>query len=237
VGCAIAGADLSLIVPLNSMKGLVIFCHGSGSSRHSSRNKYVAELLNREGMGTLLLDLLTSDEEFIDNQTAELRFNIPFLAARVTEATQQLFKLKPQLQGQSFAFFGASTGSAAAITAASMLDKQLNLTASAIVSRGGRPDMVKKDILNNLKIPTQLIIGSRDTQVIDMNRAAYNEMKQLLPKEGKEMVIIPGATHLFPEPGTLDQAANAATAYFSKHLQGPAESAHAHTSKRTPSQA
>ena len=188
--------------------GLVLFAHGSGSSRHSPRNRYVAQVLQAGGIGTLLFDLLTNEEEAVDQYSAELRFDIGLLAERLVGATQWV-RNQAELRGLKLGYFGASTGAAAALVAAAQLPKEI----SAVVSRGGRPDLAE-DALDAVRAPTLLIVGGDDEPVIGMNRQA---MARLLHAE-KEIVIIPGATHLFEEPGTLEKVAHLAAEWFSKHF-------------------
>ncbi|HEX7474458.1 MAG TPA: dienelactone hydrolase family protein [Dehalococcoidales bacterium] len=196
----------SLCVPPGA-KGIVIFAHGSGSSRLSPRNRYVAGVLQKKGIGTLLFDLLTAQEEAIDDRTAELRFNIDFLAKRLTAATQWLAK-NQQAEGLKLGYFGASTGAAAALVSAAALPKLVQ----AVVSRGGRPDLAE-EALPEVKAPTLLIVGGEDFQVIEMNRTALGRLKS-----EKTMLIVPGATHLFEEPGALEEVARLAADWFSRYL-------------------
>jgi dienelactone hydrolase len=197
------GATLS--VPA-SPHGIVIFAHGSGSSRHSPRNAFVAQILNRRGLATLLLDLLTQDEDEIDRRTAALRFDIALLARRVDQATEWC-KENAQLQTLRIGYFGASTGAGAALLAASTRDD-----IDAIVSRGGRPDLAG-DALRDVEAPTLLIIGERDPKVIEMNRSAAAQLRTHY-----EIAIVPGATHLFEEPGTLERVAEFAVNWFVRYL-------------------
>jgi putative phosphoribosyl transferase len=190
-----------------NVKGLVIFAHGSGSSRHSPRNQYVARVLQSEGMGTLLFDLLTTDEEVIDETTGRLRFDIQFLANRLIEVTDWL----PGYLGAEnlkLGYFGASTGAAAALVAAAERPKLIQV----VVSRGGRPDMAEK-ALPWVKAPTLLIVGGEDFTVIEMNREALNRLRS-----EKTLVIVPGATHLFEEPGALEEVARLAASWFLRHF-------------------
>jgi len=195
-----------LTIPKNA-KGIVLFAHGSGSSRHSPRNKYVAEVLQKAGLATLLIDLLTEDEEKIDDFTAQLRFDIEFLAKRLSGATNWIIK-NPETKNLSKGYFGASTGAAAALVASVSQSNAI----SAIVSRGGRPDLAGAT-LQKVKAPTLLIVGGNDSPVIKMNQDALN-----LLKVEKKLVIVPGATHLFEEPGTLEQVAKLAADWFVAHL-------------------
>jgi pimeloyl-ACP methyl ester carboxylesterase len=188
-------------------KGVVLFAHGSGSSRHSSRNRYVARLMNESGLATLLIDLLTVEEEQVDLRTARLRFNIGLLAERLAGATDWL------TQGEStrhlpIGYFGASTGAAAALVAAAERPDQVR----AIVSRGGRPDLAGPS-LQRVRAPTLLIVGGNDLPVIELNERAYAQLTA-----EKRLVIIPGATHLFEEPGALDEVARLASQWFLRHL-------------------
>ena len=201
---ALAG---SLYVPAGA-QGLVIFAHGSGSSRLSPRNIFVARQLQKANIGTLLFDLLTPAEEAVDDRTGELRFNISFLAGRLMEATDWL-KGKPEARGLKLGYFGASTGAGAALVAAAEKGKQI----SAVVSRGGRPDMAES-FLAKVRAPTLLIVGGDDFQVIDLNRRALARLHS-----EKKLVIIPGATHLFEEPGALEQVAQLASAWFGDHFK------------------
>jgi putative phosphoribosyl transferase len=187
--------------------GLVVFAHGSGSSRHSPRNRHVADVLHRSGMGTLLMDLLTIDEEAVDQYTRHLRFDIGLLSQRLVAATDWL-KDDPELTALSLGYFGASTGAAAAIIAAAHRPEHIQ----AVVSRGGRPDLAGAS-LALIKAPTLLIVGGDDYAVIDLNRQAYARMTC-----EKRLEIVPGATHLFEEPGTLDKAADLAADWFGQYL-------------------
>ena len=188
-------------------KGTVIFAHGSGSSRHSPRNQYVAQVLNNAGIATLLIDLLTKEEEKIDDITREHRFNIRLLARRLLISTDWLSQY-PKLQNLSIGYFGASTGAAAALVAASERTNAI----SAIVSRGGRPDLAGQEVLNHIQSPTLLIVGENDKQVIQLNKQAFVQLSKLEKK--KKLVIVPGATHLFEEAGTLEEVARLASGWF-----------------------
>jgi putative phosphoribosyl transferase len=188
-------------------KGTVIFAHGSGSSRHSPRNQYVAQVLNNAGIATLLIDLLTKEEEKIDDITREHRFNIRLLARRLLISTDWLSQY-PKLQNLSIGYFGASTGAAAALVAASERTNAI----SAIVSRGGRPDLAGQEVLNHIQSPTLLIVGENDKQVIQLNKQAFVQLSRLEKK--KKIVIVQGATHLFEEAGTLEEVARLATGWF-----------------------
>jgi putative phosphoribosyl transferase len=187
--------------------GIVLFAHGSGSSRHSPRNQFVANMLNEAGLATLLFDLLTADEERKDRYTAQLRFDIRLLSQRVIEATEWLSH-QEMTRTLPVGYFGASTGAAAALVAAAALPA----TVRAIVSRGGRPDLAGQ-VLTRVQAPTLLIVGGEDTQVIELNRLAL----ALLPGD-KRLEIVPGATHLFEEPGALEQVARLACDWFTRYL-------------------
>jgi putative phosphoribosyl transferase len=187
--------------------GVVVFAHGSGSSRHSSRNRFVAEVLRHGALGTLLLDLLTSREEQIDVHTRHLRFDIGLLADRLIGAMDWL-GTQDDTRGLPIGLFGASTGGGAALVAAARRPDRVR----AVVSRGGRPDLAGEE-LGSVRAPTLLIVGGLDTVVIEMNKRA---MKQLAAPV--ELAIVPGATHLFEEPGTLEQVAQLARGWFIRHL-------------------
>ncbi|HEX3280104.1 MAG TPA: dienelactone hydrolase family protein [Pyrinomonadaceae bacterium] len=188
--------------------GVVLFAHGSGSSRHSPRNQYVAKVIREAGVGTLLFDLLTRDEERIDNYTREYRFDIPLLAERLVAATKWL-AAKPETSKLRPGYFGASTGGGAALIAAATIGQQIG----AVVSRGGRPDLAG-EALRQVEAPTLLIVGGLDGPVIAMNEDAFTQLRCV-----KELKIIAGATHLFEEPGKLETAASFAAAWFRKYLQ------------------
>lgn len=187
--------------------GLVIFAHGSGSSRHSPRNQYVARTLGEGRLGTLLFDLLTAEEEQAEAYTRHLRFNIPFLAERLTGATQWALDCATT-RDLSVGYFGSSTGAAAAIVAAAKLRE----TIGAVVSRGGRPDLAGDD-LDRVTAPTLLIVGGNDTVVRRLNEEALERLRG-----EKALRLIPGATHLFEEPGALELAAGMAAEWFANHL-------------------
>jgi putative phosphoribosyl transferase len=195
----------NLIVP-KAAEGIVVFAHGSGSSRHSPRNQYVAQVLNNAGLATLLTDLLTREEEEVDIKTRQHRFNIDLLSKRLVAVTDWITQ-NPDTQKLFVGYFGASTGAAAALVAAA---ERGNII-SAIVSRGGRPDLAGSQALKNVQAPTLFIVGEKDIQVIDMNESA---MKQLDKVERKKLKIVPGATHLFEEPGTLEEVARLARGWF-----------------------
>lgn len=192
-----------LELPVNA-RGIVLFAHGSGSSRHSPRNNFVARVFHEKGMGTLLLDLLTLAEN-LDYQT---RFDIPLLTHRLLVATRWIKQHTPT-QSMSIGYFGASTGAAAALQAAAALREDI----MAVVCRGGRPDLAGQHDLTKVTAPTLLLVGGRDEEVIDLNQRAYT----LLPCT-KEMMIVPGATHLFEEPGALQEVARQAANWFSQYL-------------------
>ncbi|MDP2730962.1 MAG: dienelactone hydrolase family protein [Dehalococcoidales bacterium] len=196
----------NLLIP-EQASGLIAFAHGSGSSRHSPRNQYVAKALRDAGLATLLFDLLTLDEEAEDLISGKQRFDIDLLARRLVGATDWL-QSKEQTRGLRLGYFGASTGAAAALVAAV---ERADLV-GAVVSRGGRPDLAAP-VLDRVKAPTLLIVGGNDFPVIDMNRQALAKLRA-----EKELVIVPGATHLFEEPGTLEQVARLASDWFVKHL-------------------
>jgi putative phosphoribosyl transferase len=196
----------NLVIPYKA-KGIVAFAHGSGSSRHSPRNKYVAEVLQNAGLATLLFDLLTLDEEYMDTSTGELRFDINLLAQRLIETTDWLRGNDPTCK-LKVGYFGASTGAAAALVAAA---ERCDIV-SAVVSRGGRADLAEK-YLKKVKAPTLLIVGSLDYIVMDLNQLA---LKQLTSE--KQMTLIQGATHLFEESGALEKVAKISTEWFLKYI-------------------
>jgi putative phosphoribosyl transferase len=205
--------DLS--IPDNA-HGIILFAHGSGSGRYSPRNKYVAKVLQEADLGTLLFDLLTEDEEIIDEQTRHLRFDIGLLADRLVGATDWLLQSFDVCDGDdipSLGYFGASTGAAAALVAAA---KRADIV-KAVVSRGGRPDLAE-EYLGRVRAPTLLIVGGNDEPVIGLNQEAYGKLK-LPNKDEKRLTIVPGATHLFEEPGKLEQVAQLASGWFSCFLK------------------
>ena len=197
----------SLCVP-DGATSIVLFVHGSGSSRHSSRNRFVVETLRSAGMGTLLFDLLTHQEEIFDQRTATLRFDTDLLAKRLIAATAWT-KRNAGTSALRIGYFGASTGAAAALVAAATLRNSIG----AIVSRGGRPDLTGK-ALNQVHTPTLLIVGGHDHPVLELNRKAQAKMHHAKT----ELVIIPHATHLFQEPGALEEVARIAASWFRRYL-------------------
>ena len=196
----------NLTIPENAA-ALLLFAHGSGSSRHSPRNQFVARTLNRSGLGTLLFDLLTPEEEALDLYTREHRFNIGLLAERLVQATNWATQ-QEQTRDLRIGYFGSSTGGAAALVAAAQLSQGIG----AVVSRGGRPDLAG-DALPKVHAPTLLIVGGNDDIVIELNEMARDQMRC----EAK-LVIVPGATHLFEEQGALEQVAKFASDWFVRHL-------------------
>ncbi len=198
-----ARLDGTLILPSNPA-GVVLFAHGSGSSRHSPRNTHVARVLNGAGVGTLLFDLLTPEED----RTYETRFDIALLTSRLLAATDALSG-HPEAVRLPLGYFGASTGAAAALRAAATMGARI----AAVVSRGGRPDLAGPDSLARVRAPTLLIVGGRDDVVLELNREAHSQLSC-----EKALLVVPGATHLFEEPGTLDQVAQAAAGWFSRWL-------------------
>ncbi len=201
-----AQLDGDLAIP-SGARGVVIFAHGSGSSRKSPRNRFVAYHLQAQGLATLLMDLLTPDEERVDDVTAELRFNIALLARRLTLAAEWAGQ-QAGLRGLPLGYFGASTGAAAALVAAAEDPHGV----SAVVSRGGRPDLAG-NLLPEVKAPTLLIVGGDDELVIELNRTATAQMTCHTSLE-----IIPGATHLFEEPGKLEEVARLAGEWFGRYM-------------------
>jgi len=184
--------------------GLVLFAHGSGSSRHSPRNNYVAGVLRQAGVATLLMDLLTPEE---DRDVAR-RFDIGLLTQRLLDAARWV-KLQADTRELPLGFFGASTGAAAALEAAAALGTDTG----AVVSRGGRPDLASRQALASVTAPTLLLVGGFDDGVIELNQQAYDQLRC-----EKKLAIVPGATHLFEEPGTLEDVARQAAAWFTRHL-------------------
>ncbi len=188
--------------------GVVLFAHGSGSSRLSPRNNYVASVLRAAGLGTLLIDLLTRAED----TNYQTRFDIPLLTRRLLTATLWL-RAQPATRALPIGYFGASTGAAAALQAAAIPGADV----AAVVSRGGRPDLAGEEALRQVHTPTLLLVGGCDDAVIELNRLAHARLAC-----EKQLVIVPGATHLFEEPGTLEQVADQAAAWFARHLPRPA---------------
>jgi putative phosphoribosyl transferase len=203
-GRAVLSGDLT--IPETAVS-LVLFAHGSGSGRHSPRNKFVAHTLNRSGPGTLLFDLLTPEEEALDLYNREHRFNIGLLAERLMHATNWA-RQQEQTRDLRIGYFGSSTGGAAALVAAAQFPREIG----AVVSRGGRPDLAG-DSLSKVHAPTLLIVGGNDDVVIELNEMARDQMRCEM-----KLVIIPGATHLFEEPGALEQVAKLASDWFVRHL-------------------
>jgi putative phosphoribosyl transferase len=199
-GVTLEGA---LAIPANA-QGLVLFVHGSGSSRFSPRNNFVARALRDAGLGTLLIDLLTR----VEDQDYERRFDIPLLTQRVVRVTSWL-QAQPQTKKLTLGYFGASTGAAAALQAAAAPGNKVN----TVVSRGGRPDLAGAQALGQVRCPVLLMVGGHDDVVIELNQQAHARL--VCPKE---LVIVPGATHLFEEPGTLEQVARIAADWFHRHL-------------------
>src|SRR6266702_4362078 len=207
-GRAMLDGNLTLV---DQKKALVLFAHGSGSSRHSPRNQFVARTLNDAGLSTLLFDLLTPEEESVDIYTREHRFNIGLLAERLVHETKWT-KQQKQTRDLRIGYFGSSTGGGAALVAAAELSDQVG----AVVSRGGRPDLAG-EALPKVKAPTLLIVGGEDHVVIDLNEQARAQMRCKVKIE-----IVPGATHLFEEPGALERVANLASDWFLLHAAGSA---------------
>ena len=195
-------------IPENA-KGLVVFVHGSGSSRHSPRNQYVAQTLQEGGLATLLFDLLTVYEEESDLQNRYLRFDINLLATR-TAGVLEWLNIQPYAYGLKKGLFGSSTGAAAALMSAAELPDQVD----AVVSRGGRPDLAGAS-LGDAQAPTLLIVGDNDDVVIDLNKQALDNISM---DTEKKLIVVPGASHLFEEPGTLEAAARLARDWFQVHL-------------------
>ena len=213
-------AESQIIIPLKEAElggelhfpadalGLVLFAHGSGSSRHSPRNQFVARTLRQAGVGTLLFDLLTAQEEQAEAHTRHLRFDIPFLARRLVAATRWALD-SITTRDIRIGYFGSSTGAAAALVGAA----QLGEVVSAVVSRGGRPDLAG-EALPQVKAPTLLVVGGEDRSVIPLNEQAYTQLQC-----ERALRIIPGATHLFEEPGALEKVAHMAAEWLANHLQ------------------
>jgi putative phosphoribosyl transferase len=207
IPCGEAWLYGDLVLPAGA-PGVVLFAHGSGSGRHSARNRQVAQRLQHAGIATLLFDLLTVQEEQVDSHTREHRFDIALLTGRMQQATEWV-RQQPGLQQAPIGYFGASTGSAAALIAAARLGKRI----AAVVSRGGRPDLAGPVALAAVTAPTLLIVGGADEEVITLNEQAYAHLQC-----EKRLAIVPGATHLFEERGTLEQVADLAATWFNAHL-------------------
>jgi dienelactone hydrolase len=208
---AIPSGRTTLPGEVNIPKGagaIVLFAHGSGSSRHSPRNQQVARALRSAGLGTVLFDLLTEEEEAQDMKTRELRFNVGLLAGRLVDATNWVIQ-QPAAKNLRLGYFGASTGAAAALTAAAQIGERVG----AVVSRGGRPDL-SGPILPQVKAATLLLVGARDEAVISLNRQALSKLTCT-----KELKIVPGASHLFEEPGSLEEVARLAADWFRTYLR------------------
>ena len=214
----VAGATLEgdLAIPENAA-GLIVFAHGSGSGRHSPRNRYVASSLQNEGLGTLLLDLLTPAEDAADRHTGRFRFDIRLLASRLLDVTAELER-NERVRALPIGFFGASTGAGAALLAAAAWPEGLR----AVVSRGGRPDLAG-GALARVRVPSLLIVGGADVTVLELNREA---LKRIGDARG-ELRVIPGASHLFPEPGALEEVSRLAADWFRTHLVTEDTQAHA----------
>src|SRR6266446_2473625 len=207
IPCGSVTVEGALAIPPGA-NGVVVFAHGSGSSRHSPRNQFVARVIRESGNGALLFDLLTADEEIEDNLTRRLRFDIELLARRLVEVTRWLVA-QPAARDLGIGYFGSSTGGGAALVAAAQIGRRID----AVVSRGGRPDLAG-DALARVQSPTLLIVGGYDDVVIRLNEEALAELHC-----EKELKILPGATHLFEEPGTLDAVAHLAVDWFRRHFQ------------------
>jgi len=206
IAAGLVSLDGTLTVP-DLANSIVLFAHGSGSSRHSPRNQFVARVFNQAGLATLLFDLLTSEEETEDIDTARYRFNIDLLAERLVYATESILEQK-ETSRLSIGYFGSSTGGGAALVAAAKKPHDV----SAVVSRGGRPDLAG-DLLSSVLAPTLLIVGGRDEIVIELNQQAKRKMRCEVKLE-----IIQGATHLFEEAGALDRVAQLASDWFLQHI-------------------
>lgn len=200
----------TLAIP-EEAKGVILFAHGSGSSRFSPRNQFVADVMGEARLGTLLLDLLAADEQAADGRTGRLRFDISLLAERLQAATTWLSS-EVSTRALSFGYFGASTGAAAALLAAARLQDAVE----AVVSRGGRPDLVP-EALGYVRAPTLLIVGANDREVLAWNQEAYDRLTAV-----KHLEVVPGAGHLFEETGALDRVAHLAKRWFTEHLRGMA---------------
>src|SRR5215217_3407445 len=205
VSAGLATLEGNLGIP--NARGIVLFAHGSGSGRHSPRNRYVADVLREAGLATLLIDLLTPEEEEADLRTRHFRFDIGLLADRLADATDWLAH-EPDTQDLRVGYFGASTGAGAALVAAAKRPEAVG----AVVSRGGRPDLAR-EALSRVAAPTLLIVGGEDEPVIDMNREAFAQIRA-----EKKLEVVPRATHLFEEPGTLEEVARLAAGWFARYL-------------------
>jgi dienelactone hydrolase len=203
-----ASLEGELHVPAGAT-GVVLFAHGSGSSRHSPRNRFVARVIREAGVGTLLFDLLTREEEAVDIHTRHLRFDIVMLARRLEDAANWM-RQEGETAHLRVGYFGSSTGGGAALVAATLVGEEVG----AVVSRGGRPDLAGPAALQRVKSPTLLIIGELDAPVINMNEEAYAWLRC-----EKELKIVPGASHLFEEPGKLEEVARLAAEWFRRHLR------------------
>ena len=214
VGIGPVALEGNLIIP-EGARGVVLFAHGSGSSRHSPRNRFVAQVLREAGLATLLLDLLTANEEAVDLHTGHLRFDIGLLAERLVGAAEWLTR-EEETADLAVGCFGASTGAAAALVAAAQRPDR----AGAVVSRGGRPDLAGP-MLFHVRAPTLLIVGGEDESVIALNELALERLGARV----KRLVIVPWASHLFQEPGALEEVARLAADWFTRYLGPPAEAA------------
>jgi len=205
VSAGLATLEGNLGIP--NARGIVLFAHGSGSGRHSPRNRYVDDVLREAGLATLLIDLLTPEEQEADLRTRHFRFDIGLLADRLADATDWLAH-EPDTQDLRVGYFGASTGAGAALVAAAKRPEAVG----AVVSRGGRPDLAR-EALSRVAAPTLLIVGGEDGPVIDTNREAFAHIRA-----EKKLEVVPGATHLFEEPGTLEEVARLAAGWFARYL-------------------
>ena len=211
IPCGTVTLEGALAIPPGA-KGVVVFAHGSGSSRHSPRNQFVAQVIRESGNGTLLFDLLTAEEEIEDNVRGNLRFDIALLASRLAEVTRWLVA-RPPARDICIGYFGSSTGAGAALVAATEVGQGIQ----AVVSRSGRPDLAG-DALSRVQSPTLLIVGGYDNVVIRLNKEALAELRC-----ERELEIVPGATHLFEEPGALEVVARLATGWFCRHFHANLE--------------
>jgi len=212
IPCGAVTLEGALAIPRGAT-GIVVFAHGSGSSRHSPRNQFVARVIRESGNGMLLFDLLTAEEEIEDNVTRRLRFDIGLLASRLVEVTRWLGE-QPAARDLGIGYFGSSTGAGAALVAAAEVGQRID----AVVSRGGRPDLAG-DALARVQSPTLLIVGGHDELVIRLNEEALAELRC-----EKELKMVPGATHLFEEPGALETVARLAADWFHRHFQTHSDS-------------